>query len=119
MVGGRLCRAHIIARIPYWAEKSGSAALEKAGWTGADVDLFVPNAATVWYGPVAAKVLGISPDALEDHILRYGHMGGSNLPVNLYEAVKKGRTKPGTKVLFFGHGAGCSFGSMTYTCPTD
>ncbi len=111
--------ARMVARIPYWAEISGTAALKAAGWTGDDVDLYIPNAATVWYGPLSAKVLGIKPEAIEDNILRYGHMGGSNLPVNLYEAVKRGRTKPGTRILFFGHGAGCSFGSFTFQWPAD
>jgi 3-oxoacyl-[acyl-carrier-protein] synthase-3 len=111
--------SRVVARVPYWAEKAGRSALEKTGWTGKDVDLFVSNAATVWYSPIACRLLGIDPSAAEDNTVLYGNMGGTNLPINLYEAWRKGRIKPGTRILFFGHGAGCSFGAATLSWPTD
>lgn len=110
--------AKLIAGVPFWAEEAGKAALSAAGWRGSDVDLLITNAATAWYAPVVARVLDVAPEAIEENTLEYGNMAGTNLPVNLYTAWKKGRTKPGSRVLFFGHGGGASFGAITYVWPS-
>ena len=86
-------------------------ALEKAGITKEDVDLFVPHQANTRIVDAAVKRLGISPDKVVVNLDKYGNMSAASIPVALDEAVKAGRLSEGDTIVMVGFGAGLTWGA--------
>ena len=95
-------------------ERMGEAslqAIEKAGLTTHDIDLFVPHQANIRIIDAAAKRMGLPPEKVFVNVDRYGNTSAASIPIALYEAHKFGRLKPGDKVVTVGFGAGLTWGA--------
>lgn len=86
-------------------------ALEKAGFSTADVDYLIPHQANTRIIDAAARKLGISPEKVYINLDKYGNMSSASIPVALDEAVNKGFIQKGDLVVLVGFGAGLTWGS--------
>ena len=93
--------------------------VEKNGFTGADVDLFVPHQANIRIIQAAQRRVG-----LEDHqvcitIDRFGNTTAASIPSALRVALDEGRLKEGHLVVLCAFGAGFTWGStlLRWTAP--
>ena len=74
---------------------SALAAIEKAGWTPAEVDLFIPHQANIRIIEAVAKGLGLPMERMVVNIDRYGNTSAASVGIALDEAVRDGRVEPG------------------------
>jgi 3-oxoacyl-[acyl-carrier-protein] synthase-3 len=86
-------------------------ALEMAGLTSADIDLFVPHQANLRIIESAAKKLDLPDEKVFINVERYGNTSGGSIPIALSEAVQEGRLKEGMLVMTVGFGAGLVWGA--------
>ena len=91
--------------------ESALVALDRAGLTPADVDLFVPHQANVRIIEAVAARLGIPPERTVVNIERYGNTSAASIPIALAEASDAGRLGDGDVVLVSGFGAGMTWAS--------
>jgi 3-oxoacyl-[acyl-carrier-protein] synthase-3 len=90
---------------------SSTIALQRAGLTPADVDLFVPHQANARIITAAAQRLGINPERYVVTIDRYGNTSSASIPLALVHALNEGRLEPGHTVLLSGFGGGMTWAS--------
>ena len=86
-------------------------ALNDAGLTAADVDLFVPHQANIRIIESVARRLGFSDEQVFANLDRYGNTSCASIPLCLHEAMACGRLKKGDRLLMVGFGAGLTWGS--------
>jgi 3-oxoacyl-[acyl-carrier-protein] synthase-3 len=86
-------------------------ALEMAGMTADDIDLFVPHQANLRIIKSAAERLGLPDEKVFVNVHKYGNTSGGSIPLGLYEAEKEGRLKEGMVVMTVGFGAGLVWGA--------
>lgn len=91
---------------------AADAALERAGLTGADVELMVPHQANVRIIEATAKHASIPMEKVIVNVDRYGNTSSASIPLALDEARSAGRLVPGTVTLLVGFGSGFAWGSM-------
>jgi 3-oxoacyl-[acyl-carrier-protein] synthase III len=91
---------------------SCTAALQRAGATADDVDVFVPHQANLRIIEAAANRLGVPMDKVVVNIDRYGNTSAGSIPIALSEAADDGRIADGSLVLACGIGAGMSWASV-------
>jgi len=96
-------------------EESSRRALEQAGMTVEDVDLFVPHQANIRIIDAAARRLGVPDERVFANVHRYGNTSAASIPLALDEARVAGRLNPGDRVLLVGFGAGLSWASCLVT----
>lgn len=89
-------------------------ALQRAGLTGADVDLLIPHQANVRIIEAAAKYAGIPMDKVYVNVDRYGNMSSATIPVAFDEVREQGRLVPGMNVLSVAFGAGFTWGAVVF-----
>jgi 3-oxoacyl-[acyl-carrier-protein] synthase III len=94
-------------------------ALEAAGLTVDDVDVFVPHQANRRIIDHAARRLGLDERKVIANVDRFGNTSAASIPICLDEAHGAGRIKAGDVVLMTGFGGGLSWGScvMEWTLP--
>ena len=80
-----------------------------AGWTLADVDLFVAHQANVRIIQSAARTLGLPEEKVYLNVHRYGNTSAASIPIALCEAVEEGRLAEGDRVVLAGFGSGLSW----------
>ena len=90
---------------------SADNALRAAGYTAADVDLFVPHQANARIIAMAADRLGIASARTMVNVDRYGNTSAASVPLALAEAVDGGRVHDGDLLLLSGFGAGMAWAS--------
>jgi 3-oxoacyl-[acyl-carrier-protein] synthase-3 len=90
---------------------SSRAALDRAGLTPADVDVFIPHQANARIIVAANERLGIPADRTMVNIDRYGNTSAASIPIALAEAAESGRINEGDVVLMSGFGAGMTWAS--------
>jgi 3-oxoacyl-[acyl-carrier-protein] synthase-3 len=93
---------------------SCTAALERAGATAADVDVFIPHQANVRIIEAAANRIGVPMDQVIVDIDKYGNTSSASIPIAMNEAARDGRLTPGSIVLACGIGAGMSWASAVF-----
>jgi len=98
---------------------SALAAIEKAGWTADEVDLFIPHQANIRIIEAVAKGLKLPMDKMVVNIDKYGNTSAASVGIALDEAVRGGRIKPGDKLVLFAFGAGFTSGAMAITWTAD
>jgi 3-oxoacyl-[acyl-carrier-protein] synthase-3 len=98
---------------------SAVAAIEKAGWTPGEVDLFIPHQANVRIIEAVAKGLKLPMKKMVVNIDRYGNTSAASVAIALDEAVRGGRIAPGDKLVFFAFGAGFTSGAVAVTWTAD
>ena len=86
-------------------------ALDEAGLTPADVDLFVPHQANRRIIDASAERLKLPLEKVFLNIEEYGNTSAGSVPLGLYEADRSGRLKKGDIVLTVGFGAGLVWGA--------
>jgi len=104
---GREVYRHAIARMV----AATAEAIERAGLTIDDVDLFVAHQANVRILQAAANELGLPPEKLMVNIDRVANTSSASIPLALAEAERAGRLKPGAIVALSAFGAGFVWGS--------
>jgi 3-oxoacyl-[acyl-carrier-protein] synthase-3 len=90
---------------------SSSAALDRAGLTPADIDLFVPHQANARIITAARERLDIPEERCVVTIDRYGNTSSASIPLALADALETGRLRPGGLVLLSGFGGGMTWAS--------
>jgi 3-oxoacyl-[acyl-carrier-protein] synthase-3 len=85
--------------------------LSAAGYTTADVKLWLFHQANIRILDAAAEALGIDRDRCEVHIDRYGNTSAGSVPIALDEAFRAGRFGRGDLLLMSGFGGGLAWGT--------
>ncbi len=86
-------------------------ALDKAGLTVDDIDLFIPHQANLRIIDYAAKEAGIPREKVMVNVERYGNTSAASVPLALCEAFDTGRIKPGDTLALVAFGAGLTWAS--------
>ncbi len=86
------------------------AAVERAGLTLQDIDLFVYHQANARITRALGERLSLPTERVVDCIEMLGNASAATLPVALQAAQDDGRLKPGSKVLLSAFGAGFTWG---------
>jgi 3-oxoacyl-[acyl-carrier-protein] synthase III len=87
------------------------AAVEGAGLTLEDIDLFVYHQANGRILRALAEKLQLPPERVVDVIENLGNSSAATLPLSLAAAEREGRLKPGMRVLLSAFGAGFTWGA--------
>jgi 3-oxoacyl-[acyl-carrier-protein] synthase-3 len=86
-------------------------AVEQAGLSLKDIDLFVGHQANARILDAVGRRLQVPPERIYQNIARYGNTSTASIPLALYEAREEGRLKPGHNVLLAAFGAGLTWGA--------
>jgi len=81
-------------------------AVEKAGLTMRDVDLFIPHQANMRINQMVAARLELPDEKVMHNIEKYGNTTAATIPMALDRAYQEGRVKAGANLLFAAFGAG-------------
>ncbi len=92
--------------------EAASRALEDAGLTFSDVDLYVPHQANYRIIEASARLFGLPMEKVMVNIDRYGNTSAASIPLALYEAEKEGRVGRDKVVLAVAFGAGLTWGAV-------
>ena len=85
--------------------------LEKHGFSGKDLALFVPHQANLRIIDATVKRLGIDYDKVMINIDKYGNTTAATIPLALSEAYLQGKIDVGDLVLFSTFGGGFTWAS--------
>jgi 3-oxoacyl-[acyl-carrier-protein] synthase III len=85
-------------------------ALDRAGMTLDDIDLFVYHQANARITRAVGTQLGLPPERVVDCIEMLGNPSAATLPLALHAAEQEGRLQPGARVLLGAFGAGFTWG---------
>ena len=98
-------------------EDSTRRCAEAAGWSPADIDLFIPHQANLRIIEGVRERLGLAEEKAYVNIERYGNTSSASIPIALDECVRAGRLKPGDKLAMAAFGGGATWGAtaMTWT----
>lgn len=86
-------------------------ALDRAGLTAADIDLFIPHQANLRIIEYAAHIAGLPMEKVMVNVDRYGNTSAASVPLALCEAFDEGRIKPGDTLAMVAFGAGLTWAS--------
>lgn len=92
-------------------EESARDALAANGLSVGDVDLYVPHQANVRIIKAVAERMGLPLEKVYLNMDRYGNTSAASIPIALDEAVREGRIRDGSLVLFGAFGAGLTWAS--------
>ena len=96
-------------------------AIELAGLTPADIDVFVPHQANLRIVEAVAKRLrakGARDDmVVADDIVHSGNTSSASIPLALDHLRAEGRVRSGDTMLLVGFGAGLSYAGQVVVCP--
>ena len=84
-------------------------AVQQAGLTWDDIELFIPHQANLRLIESVAGKLNLPMERIFVNVDRYANMSTASIPVALAEAAEQGRIKPGDHVLLTAFGAGLSW----------
>jgi 3-oxoacyl-[acyl-carrier-protein] synthase-3 len=87
------------------------AILERNSLTVADVDMFIPHQANRRIIEATSERLGLSSDKVLINIDRYGNTTAATIPLATADAIRQGRLKKGSLVLYAAAGAGYTVGA--------
>jgi 3-oxoacyl-[acyl-carrier-protein] synthase-3 len=91
--------------------EAANRALDAAGLTSEDVDLFVPHQANIRIIQSSAKRLKLPMEKVFVNVEKYGNTSAASIPIALVEAEREGRIKEGDHVVLVGFGAGLTWAS--------
>ncbi len=86
-------------------------AVQQAGLTVDDIDLFIPHQANIRIIQAAAKALKIPPEKVFSNVHRYGNTSTASIPIALCEAIEMGKVGVGANLALVGFGAGLAWGA--------
>lgn len=90
---------------------SAQKAIDIAGLTTKDIDLFIPHQANNRIIEASAKRLGIPMEKVFVNLPYYGNTSGASIPIALDEAIQQKRLQRGQYAVLVGFGAGLSYAS--------
>lgn len=88
------------------------AILERNGFDGNDIDLFIAHQANLRIINAAAEKLGLEENKVVKNIYKYGNTTAATIPLAIGDALDDGRLKKDSLVLFAAVGAGYTVGSV-------
>ncbi|MGH2544536.1 MAG: beta-ketoacyl-ACP synthase III [Ardenticatenaceae bacterium] len=91
--------------------RAAQGAIQKAGLTRDEIDLFIPHQANIRIIEAAAKHLDLPMEKVYVNIHRYGNTSAASIPVAFCEAVEEGRLQKGDNVVVVGFGGGLTWGA--------
>ena len=86
-------------------------ALNRAGLTSVDVDLFIPHQANIRIIRAAADRMNLPPEKVFVNVDRYGNTSAASIGIAMREALDQGRIQRGSVVVTVGFGAGLTWGA--------
>ena len=92
-------------------ETSALSAMEKAGVTASDVDLFIPHQANVRIIDAVCGRIGVPMERTIVNIDEYGNTSAASIPLAIGDALAAGRINDGDLILLSGFGAGMTWAS--------
>jgi len=107
-MNGNFVFKHAVTRFPETIKE----ALDKAGKTAEDLDLFIPHQANLRIAQFVQKQLGLSDDQVFNNIQKYGNTTAASIPIALSEAIEQGRLKRGDLLCMSTFGSGFTWGSV-------
>ncbi|SFF64996.1 3-oxoacyl-[acyl-carrier-protein] synthase III [Fontimonas thermophila] len=87
-------------------------ALERNGFTGSELDWFVPHQANLRIINATADKIGVPRERVVTTVARHGNTSAASVPLALDSAVRDGRIQPGHLVLLEGVGGGMTWGAV-------
>jgi 3-oxoacyl-[acyl-carrier-protein] synthase-3 len=103
---GPVVYKHAVARMT----EATLEAVDRAGVTLEDIDLFVYHQANARITRAVGERLGLDSGRVVDCIERLGNSSAATLPLGLAAAERDGRLRPGARVLLAAFGAGFTWG---------
>jgi 3-oxoacyl-(acyl-carrier-protein) synthase III len=93
-------------------------AMEKAGVTAADIDVFAPHQANLRIIESMTKKLGFGEDTvIARDIVQSGNTSAASIPLALTALLESGEAKSGDLALVLGYGAGLTFAGQVLRLP--
>lgn len=94
-------------------------ALQNAGMTADDMDLFIPHQANLRIIEAASKRLGVPSEKVFVNIEKYGNTSAAAIGIAICEAIEQGRIKPGSHLGMVAFGAGLTWAAavVKWTAP--
>ena len=93
-------------------------AMERAGVTAADIDVFAPHQANLRIIESMAKRLGFGEKTVVARdIVRSGNTSAASIPLALGALLESGEAKSGDTALLLGYGAGLTFAGQVLELP--
>ena len=89
-------------------------ALNSAGKTVDDLDLFIPHQANLRIAQFVQKTFNLPDEKLYNNIQKYGNTTAASIPLALSEAIAEGKIKRGDLVLLSAFGSGFTWGSILF-----
>jgi 3-oxoacyl-[acyl-carrier-protein] synthase-3 len=86
-------------------------ALNKTGYTPADIDMLVPHQANLRIAQFVQKTLRLPDEKVYNNIMKYGNTTAASIPIALCEAWEAGKIKEGDLVCLAAFGSGFTWGS--------
>ncbi|MEO8724705.1 MAG: 3-oxoacyl-[acyl-carrier-protein] synthase III C-terminal domain-containing protein [Acidobacteriaceae bacterium] len=85
--------------------------LARNGFTGADLDCFIPHQANLRIIQATAERLTMKPESVIVNIDRFGNTTAATIPLAMQTAVDEGKLKQGDLTLLASVGAGFTIGT--------
>ncbi|HQC07215.1 MAG TPA: beta-ketoacyl-ACP synthase III [Kaistella chaponensis] len=89
-------------------------ALNSAGKSVDDLDLFIPHQANLRIAQFVQKTFNLPDEKLYNNIQKYGNTTAASIPLALSEAIAEGKIKRGDLVLLSAFGSGFTWGSILF-----
>lgn len=109
-MNGNFVFKHAVSRFP----ETMLEALNSAGKTIEDLDLFIPHQANLRIAQFVQQKFGLSDDKVFNNIQKYGNTTAASIPIALCEAIQQGKIKRGDLVLLSAFGSGFTWGSVLF-----
>ena len=100
-----------IRRLPEVANE----AMDKAGLSIDEIDLIIPHQANLRINKAVEKSMDLPEGKIFNNMQRYGNTTAASIPIALDEAIEMNLVGSGSRVLFFGLGAGLTWGCVAYS----
>lgn len=107
-MNGNYVFKHAVSRFP----ETMLEALEKAGKSIEDLDLFIPHQANIRITQYVQEKFGLPNEKVFSNIQKYGNTTAASIPIALSEAIEQGRLKRGDLLLLSAFGSGFTWGSI-------
>lgn len=108
-MNGRAVFKHAVTNMRATTAKT----LEKTGWTGQDLDHFIPHQANLRINEAVAKEFDLDLSIVDSSIRKYGNCASASVPIALDEKVRSGAIKKGDKIGFTTFAAGFTWGAAS------
>jgi 3-oxoacyl-[acyl-carrier-protein] synthase-3 len=91
--------------------------LEDTGLSIDDIDLMIPHQPSIKILQKTAQIIGLPFEKVFINMEKYANTSGGTIPIALDEAIKAGRVKKGSNILFAAVGSGWTYGASIIKWP--